>query len=187
MTNRARTAIARQDFSKPYRRLLETGVLHEGITVLDYGCGRGYDVQRLQNFPGSVDVSLTRLNIRGYDPFQPGFNCPESLEMVYDVVTCNYVLNVIEDAQERLDVIRRLTELAPVVYITVRADAKAIKPNWTAYGDGYLTSAGTFQKFYDAEELISEVAKAFHKFEITYSGIIEHADSSEITIKLERN
>jgi len=178
--NRARTAIARQNFSKPYRRLLETGAIHSGMTVLDYGCGKGYDVRRLQEHGGLVDTSLDGLNIRGYDPFQPGFNCPEYLEMQYDVVTCNYVMNVIEDQQERADVLRRLLELAPVVYLTVRADAKAVKPTWKQNGDGYITPNNTFQKFYTLDEAINE----FYRLSLKLTTV--NYDSSEITLKLER-
>ena len=180
-TNRARTAIARQNFSKPYRRLLETGAIHSGLTVIDYGCGKGYDVRRLQEHGGLVDVSLDGLNIRGYDPFQPGFNCPEYLEMAYDVATCNYVMNVIEDPQERGDVLQELVTLAPVVYLTVRADAKAAKPTWTKYLDGYITPNKTFQKFYTVDEAIREFARPF------FTTTVEHSDASEITLKLERN
>ena len=43
------------------------------------------------------------------------------------MVTCNYVLNVIEDPQERLEVIEKMKALGDEVYITVRADMKCIK------------------------------------------------------------
>lgn len=174
--NRARTAISRQNFSKPYRRLLETGAIHSGMTILDYGCGKGYDVRRLQEHGGLVDTSLDGLNIRGYDPFQPGFNCPEYLEMQYDVVTCNYVMNVIENPQERAAVVRRLLSLAPVVFLTVRADRKAIKDNWKPFADGWLTPNDTFQKLYDREEAVLEFPGA----------TVIHEDNSYIMLKFER-
>jgi len=181
MTNRARTAIARKTLSKPYRYLLEHGRINSDTTVLDFGCGKGYDVQFLQNFPDHIDTKLKGLNIRGYDPFQPGFNCPDFLAMTYSVVTCNYVMNVIENARERSDVLHTLVNLAPVVYLTVRADAKAVKPTWTKYGDGYITPNKTFQKFYTVDEAVREFARPF----VTLT--VEHADTSEILLKLERN
>ena len=174
--HRNRTAITRTTFSKPYRLLIEKKEIRPNMSVLDYGCGKGFDVQRLQNFPGSVDVSLTRLNIRGYDPFQPGFNCPEFLEMDYDVVTCNYVMNVIESPQERAAVVRRLLALAPVVFLSVRADRKAVKDSWKPFADGWLTPNSTFQKLYDREEATREFPGA----------TVVHEDSSFIMLKFER-
>jgi hypothetical protein len=42
----------------------------------------------------------------------------------YDVALCTYVLNVLPEPQ-RAPVLARLAELAPVAYVTVRADVEA--------------------------------------------------------------
>jgi DNA phosphorothioation-associated putative methyltransferase len=63
-------------------------------------------------------------------------------------------VNVIEDPAERRDVLRKAWSLAR------RALVVAARPDWEArgvtgrpFGDGWVTSKGTFQKFYGHEEL----------------------------------
>ena len=170
--HRNRTAITRTTFSKPYRLLIEKKEIRPNMSVLDYGCGKGFDVKGFDNF----GAGWAGLNIRGFDPFQPGFDCPECLEMAYDVVTCNYVMNVIESPQERAAVVRRLLALAPVVFLSVRADRKAVKDSWKPFADGWLTPNSTFQKLYDREEATREFSGA----------TVVHEDSSFIMLKFER-
>ena len=112
------TAISRTDLSAPMRKLKDKGMLLG--RVLDYGCGRGQDAHRL-----------------GIDRYDPHF-FPTPPEGPYDVVTCNYVLNVIEDPKGRADVIDRINSLlAPdgVAYLTVRRDVR----------EDTATSRGTWQ------------------------------------------
>ncbi len=45
---RHRTAISRTTLSRPLRLALETGLIDNHRTVLDYGCGRGDDVRELE-------------------------------------------------------------------------------------------------------------------------------------------
>src|SRR5205085_2882765 len=63
-------------------------------------------------------------------------------------------INVIEDPAERAEALRRAWALAKSVLIV------AARPDWEGrnvpgrgYGDGILTSKGTFQKFFTQEEL----------------------------------
>ena len=113
------TAIARKRPSVPMRQLDAKGLLVG--RMLDYGCGKGMDAE-------TYDMD-------GYDPY---YN-PIDPEGPYDTITCNYVLNVIEDAQERADVlesIQRLLGPGGRAYITVRDDRASL--NGT-------TSRGTWQ------------------------------------------
>ena len=117
------TAIKRKALSTPMKYLVDHDLLKGA--VLDYGCGKGDDCDALA--------------IAGYDPFHRPMSMDMTPDSVYDTITCNYVLNVIEDAFERMEVIaqiRRLLTEKGTAYISVRNDAKALK--------GY-TSKGTWQ------------------------------------------
>lgn len=65
-------------------------------------------------------------------------------------------MNVIEDAQERQTLLDDMKHLSNLIFITVRADAKSKKDTWEKMGDGWLTGANTFQKFYDLKEVLKE-------------------------------
>jgi len=45
--DRHKTALVRTDLSRPVRLALEHGLVPEGVTAFDYGCGHGGDVARL--------------------------------------------------------------------------------------------------------------------------------------------
>ena len=111
------TAIKRNKFSAPMRYL--RGVFSTG-RYLDYGCGRGYDADGL--------------DLAKFDPHY----FPQSPEGEFDIITCNYVLNVVDEktADEIILDISRLLKGNGVAYITVRRDIKK---------EG-LTSKGTFQR-----------------------------------------
>lgn len=100
MTNNGhRTAISRQRLSTPMSFLFCSGFLNRPQRVLDYGCGRGDDVKNLRAL----------VSIQGFDPhFYP--TLPEQ-ENGFDVITCNFVLNVIPDEVERLGVIAHISAL----------------------------------------------------------------------------
>ena len=104
------TAIARKAPSVPMRRLEKANRLH-GRNMLDYGCGRGYDADHY--------------GMDKHDPYyyDRGDLCSED----YDVITCNYVLNVIESETARQIVINDIKDLlmsGGIAYITVRRDIK---------------------------------------------------------------
>ncbi len=113
------TAIGRKKPSAPMSLLNNSGRLVG--RVLDYGCGRGFDVKHF--------------GIAGFDPhFSP--DMPSGL---FDTITCNYVLNVIECGEERFAVIKDIkSRLYPGgrAYITVRNDKSKLNG---------CTSKGTWQ------------------------------------------
>lgn len=141
VVDRHSTAIARSDLSRPVMLALEEGLLRPGVTFFDYGCGRGGDLRRLETL--GYDVA-------GWDPAHR----PEGEIRPSDVVNLGYVINVIEEPAERVEVLRRAWALTRTVLVV------AARPDWEArsltgrpLGDGILTARGTFQRFYAQEEL----------------------------------
>jgi DNA phosphorothioation-associated putative methyltransferase len=107
---------------------------------MDYGCGRGSDVRLLRD---------RGLDCVGWDPT----HAPDGARRSSDVVNLGYVVNVIEDLSERREALSRAWRLAQRVLI-VSARLRAETPDVTApYADGHVTRLGTFQKFYEQQEL----------------------------------
>ena len=133
------TALSRHKLSTPTRILYEKGLLYG--KVLDYGCGKGFDVEWL-NRKGIYAL--------GYDRYNDDFNDIDLLYNTYNVAICNYVLNVIPDLDTCYDIVDMLTNIADKVYICVRSDIKAIKPSWIwdNTSQGYWTR-NSFQRFYN--------------------------------------
>ncbi|AOW92543.1 ribosomal methyltransferase [Rhodococcus sp. WMMA185] len=144
-TQRQRTAIGRSGLSMPLRQALLDDVLTQDYTVLDYGCGRGQDVRRLEQMG---------IEAHGWDPF---FSPDNPLDE-HDVVMLTYVLNVIEDPKERRQALSTAWQLAgKALVVSCRMDWEQQPLRGHAAGDGLVTSRGTFQHFYSARELRSLV------------------------------
>ena len=139
---RYRTAISRNSLSAPSRLLFQAGLANEETSFLDYGCGRGDDIKFLRELGVST---------RGWDPhFQPD---PEALTEA-DIVNLGFVLNVIENPQERIKTLKKAYGLASkclsvAVMLESQNDLSAALP----FNDGCITSIKTFQKFYKQSEL----------------------------------
>lgn len=135
-----KTALRRKEFSRPMRELFKRDLLTG--KVLDFACGYGFDVKKL---------SELGLDIVGYDRYNVVFSDTQMLHKRYDVVTCNYMFNVIPDLEEHSKMIELLRSLSDNVYIAVRTDTKAIKSTWKWDREswGYWTPRGSFQRFYD--------------------------------------
>ncbi|BAY63488.1 hypothetical protein NIES22_35760 [Calothrix brevissima NIES-22] len=142
---RHRAAIARTDISRPVRLAIEWAILNPETTFFDYGCGYGGDVQRVANLG---------YNSGGWDPYY----YPDASITSADVVNLGYVLNVIEDPQERRESLVKAWELTHKVLI-VAAQVLINAPSKTqiAYSDGIITRRNTFQKYYEQEELKSYI------------------------------
>lgn len=108
-SNSRYSAISRVSLSSPAAYLLQNGLLHGSI--LDYGCGRGGDVERLSEM-GYVAV--------GYDPFYR----PRMPRRKFDCVLLTYVLNVVSPANVGMCLYQAAAHLkvAGDMYITVRRD-----------------------------------------------------------------
>lgn len=143
---RHKTAIRRTDGSAPIKRALEDGVVQPGLTVFDYGCGHGQDLQFL---------SSHQIESSGWDPvFRPNFPPRQA-----DIVNLGYVINVIEDPSERTETLRRAWELCRKTLIV---SAQILVPGrgnqQIEFGDGIITRRQTFQKFFAQGELRDYIA-----------------------------
>jgi len=112
VNNSHKTAITRNKISGPTQYLKEKGFLQG--RVLDYGCGKGFDADA---------VGMDK-----YDPhYFPHFQAPVG---GYDVVICNYVLNVVEYPDERAAVeclVQAHTKPGGICFIAVRNDKRLLK------------------------------------------------------------
>lgn len=109
--------------------------------MLDYGCGRGGDVRALEQ----LDCQVV-----GWDPYYRS----QTPLVVSDVVLLTYVLNVIEDASERRQTLKRAWDLtSTLLVVAARLTWEKSKVRGEQFGDGLLTSRQTFQHLYAASEL----------------------------------
>jgi DNA phosphorothioation-associated putative methyltransferase len=138
---RHKTAIRRGDFSRPVKCLLRDGLVGREVSLFDYGCGRGEDLELLTK--EGVPCS-------GWDPAYR----PDSPRFEADVVNLGYVLNVIEDTAERSSTLRVAWSLCrQVLVVSAQILLSGQGKDPVPFGDGVLTSRNTFQKFYEQEEL----------------------------------
>lgn len=136
-----RTAMHRIDLSRPVALALQDEVLQDGDVFFDYGCGRGGDIRRL---------ARRGFDATGWDPV----HAPHEPRREADVVNLGFVVNVIREPAERVEAVRSAWALARRVLVV------AARPEWEARGlaarpegDGWVTSKGTFQRFYAQDEL----------------------------------
>lgn len=119
--NTYKTATTRIEPSAPMRQLATDGLIVG--RALDYGCGKGFDADYYK--------------MAAYDPHFFA-TIPEGQ---FDTITCNYVLNVIEQPKLRVAVlqnIKRLLNAGGTAYITVRNDRRALRG---------ITKTGSWQGF----------------------------------------
>ncbi len=139
---RHKTAIVRNDYSRPIKYALSDGILNPELTFFDYGCGRGDDLRLLRQMGMDAD---------GWDPEHRS----ESALHKASIVNIGYVVNVIEDPGEREETLKKawsITERTLIVSARLVGEARDM-PNFQEYGDGYITRFGTFQKFFEQHEL----------------------------------
>ena len=111
------TAIKRNKLSTPIQKILKNKLINKGDMILDFGCGRGEDINFLKN---------KEYKIYGYDPnWHPN---EESLNKKYDVILCTYVFCVLPAIirDEILDKIKDSLKSNGKAYISVRRDIKSI-------------------------------------------------------------
>jgi DNA phosphorothioation-associated putative methyltransferase len=138
---RHKTAIRRRDLSRPVKCALADGFIGTSTTVFDYGCGHGEDVELLRQ--RGIDCA-------GWDPvFCPG----EPLRSAA-VVNLGYVVNVVEDPDERAATVRQAWELCEsLLIVAAQVHVAGRGQSFVEFGDGILTGRGTFQKYFDQGEL----------------------------------
>ena len=141
--DRHKTALVRSEPSKPLKTLLELQQLRRGESFFDYGCGYGGDVEAVARLGHTA---------AGWDPV----HAPEAAKQAADVVNLGFVLNVIEDPAERVEVLADAWHLATrlLVVSTLISGQEAYEDVRTC-GDGVLTRRNTFQKFFEPAEIQS--------------------------------
>lgn len=142
---RYRAAIVRRDLSRPVRYAWDANLFASNTTFFDYGCGHGGDVQRIKQ-RGFVSS--------GWDPHY----APETPRVRADIVNLGFVINVIEDLQERREALLQAWQLTKkVLLVAAQVEIESREHGRVTYGDGYITRRRTFQKYYQQEELKSYI------------------------------
>jgi DNA phosphorothioation-associated putative methyltransferase len=123
------------------RLAIEACLIDNTSTVFDYGCGRRDDLRVLR----------TRgIQCYGWDPVYS----PDGEREEADVVNFGYVVNVIENTDERSHTLCEAWKFAQkVLIVAARLSIEARGTHQQHYNDGYLTQRGTFQKFFTQQEL----------------------------------
>lgn len=139
--DRHKTAIVRHDLSAPMKTLVKNGYLNGEYSIFDYGCGRGDDLRELE---------AHGLDAIGWDPnFQPDNDKTPS-----NIVNLGFVLNVIEDQDERLEALLGAWDLATnLLVVSVMLANDSYIAQFKSYKDGVITSRNTFQKYYAQSEI----------------------------------
>lgn len=159
------TAITRRQASVPARFIVALLRPPVGATILEYGAGRGKDVQWYDSLGYEV---------YGYDPYQKASKWVSPTRPApgnqYDMVMVPYVLNVIEDREERLATLQdawSYVRPGGILVVSTRTPteirAAARKGNWKKHKDGFLTSPHartTFQIGIDDATLTDYVHEA---------------------------
>ena len=135
------TAIVRHEFSTPLKLLGGHGFLNGKFSIFDYGCGRGDDLREL---------AAHGIESNGWDPnFRPN----EPL-LPSDIVNIGFVINVIEDRDERIEALQKAHSLAgTLTVVSAMVAGEAVVSKFKPYKDGVVTSRNTFQKYYNQAEL----------------------------------
>lgn len=137
---RHRTALVRYGFSAPIQTLARHGFLDGRFQLFDYGCGRGDDVRGLRE---------NGLEASGWDPFY----APENAIQEADLVNLGFVINVIEDFEERVDALVKAWSLARTLLVVSVMLVNQNDPRGQQFRDGVMTQRGTFQKYYSQAEI----------------------------------
>lgn len=147
-TPRHKTAIVRRELSKPVKTLLTYGLLRKDRPLLDYGCGLGGD---------ATGLSELGYEVFAWDPYHR----PDGEKEKCSVVNMGFVLNVIEDPAERVEVLHDAWDhTEDLLVVTTLVVGGEQYNSVMVYGDGIMTSTGTFQKYFEQGELQSLIEEA---------------------------
>ncbi|MXS79125.1 DNA phosphorothioation-associated putative methyltransferase [Nitrosomonas sp. JL21] len=144
------TALVRYGFSAPVQLLARFGFLDGSRSVFDYGCGRGDDLRGLQE---------NGIQALGWDPHY----APDNSKQLSNIVNLGFVINVIEDINERIEALQGAYSLAQELLVVSVMLANQKDSKGKPLYDGILTSRGTFQKYYTPTELEIFVEQHLHE------------------------
>jgi DNA phosphorothioation-associated putative methyltransferase len=121
--------------------IAQRGYLNGDYTVLDYGCGKGDDLRELEQH--GVDCI-------GWDPaHRPDVDLEAS-----DIVNLGFVINVIEDRNERFQTLKNAYSYTnKMLIVSAMLGNESVYERFTPYKDGVVTARNTFQKYYSQGEL----------------------------------
>jgi hypothetical protein len=117
---RHRAAIRRSEFSLPLKCILRDGLSDRSDLLFDYGCGRGDNLRYLQELG---------FDCQGWDPVHR----PDVSRRSADAVNLGYVLNVIENLEERSQTLRDAWRLCRKLLVVAVGCGDAFGAE---YGDG---------------------------------------------------
>jgi hypothetical protein len=145
--------------SSPTKKLFKRDLISS--IIYDFGCGKGRD---------SIWLRRKGFKVISYDPFYRPEKSPDKVDFTkINTVLVNYVLNVIEDPDERIKILKDLSERATgdtIFLISARSnreiDRISKKSKWHRFQDGFVTKRGTFQKGFVQSEL-EELCNEFFK------------------------
>jgi DNA phosphorothioation-associated putative methyltransferase len=155
--DRHKTAIVRHELSAPMKTLAKNGFLSGEYSIFDYGCGRGDDLRELE---------AHGIDALGWDPtFRPDSEIINS-----DVVNIGFVINVIEDQNERIGAVLGAWDTAnKLLVISAMLANESYLAQFTPYKDGVVTSRNTFQKYFSQAELKSYIERTLDEEPIAIS------------------
>lgn len=140
-TERHKTALVRNDLSRPVRLALEANLFQGSASFFDYGCEHGGDVKR---------VAEQGYASGGWDPHY----FPMAERSPADIVNLGYVVNIIEREEERRKALLNAWGLTrKVLIVAAQVLIGAPGKGHLAYNDGLVTTRNTFQKYYEQPEL----------------------------------
>jgi len=155
--DRHKTAIVRHELSAPMKTLAKNGFLSGEYSIFDYGCGRGDDLRELE---------AHGMDALGWDP---NFS-PDSEIVNSDIVNIGFVINVIEDQDERINAVLGAWDTAnKLVVISAMLANESYLAQFTPYKDGVVTSRNTFQKYFSQTELKSYIERTLDEEPIAIS------------------
>lgn len=109
------------------KMILAEKMLTKSDKYLDYGCGRGFDFTYLRG---------KGYNSIGYDPYYFPYLPPEGEK--FDLVTLNYVLNVLEDPTERIETVKKAWSYTKDKLIVTALTGKPAKiSQWGTFSEGF--------------------------------------------------
>lgn len=127
--------------SAPVQSVIRDGLLTRDCSFFDYGCGKGDDLSALREsgFTGC-----------GWDPhFRP-----DDARVRSDVVNLGFVINVIEDKEERVFALESAFDLAErLLVVSAMLGSNIQQAGTQRFRDGVVTSRHTFQKYFTQSEL----------------------------------